>query len=37
MWDTHPPIGERIRTLERVAGQMGLVVPPDLHPQGPAG
>jgi heat shock protein HtpX len=37
MWDTHPPIGERIRTLERVAGQMGLVTPPDLHPQAPAG
>jgi len=37
MWDTHPPIGERIRTLERVAGQMGLVTPPGLHPQGPAG
>ena len=26
MWDTHPPIGERIRVLERLAGQM--------HPEG---
>ena len=23
MWDTHPPIGERIRVLENLAGQMG--------------
>lgn len=23
MWDTHPPIDERIRTLERIAGHMG--------------
>jgi heat shock protein HtpX len=27
LWDTHPPIGERIANLERIAGQMGLLPP----------
>jgi len=31
MWDTHPPIPERIRILERIAGQMGLAFPPELE------
>jgi heat shock protein HtpX len=25
LWDTHPPIGERVRNLENIAGQMGLL------------
>ena len=31
LWDTHPPIGERIRALENIAGQMGTL------PLSPAG
>ena len=27
LWDTHPPIGERIRALESIAGQMGALPP----------
>jgi heat shock protein HtpX len=27
LWDTHPPIGERVRALENIAGQMGLLEP----------
>lgn len=27
LWDTHPPVAERIATLERIAGQMGLLPP----------
>ena len=28
LWDTHPPIGERVRALESIAGQMGLLSEP---------
>ena len=28
LWDTHPPIGERIRALETIAGQMGALPSP---------
>jgi heat shock protein HtpX len=34
IWDTHPPVGERIRALESVAGRFGQTVPPGLHPPG---
>lgn len=31
MWDTHPPIAERIRILQGIAGQMGVPFPEDLE------
>jgi heat shock protein HtpX len=37
MWDTHPPIAERIHILERIAGQMGVQFPPALDVPGANG
>jgi len=37
MWDTHPPIAERIHVLERIAGQMGVQFPPALDQPGANG
>jgi len=37
MWDTHPPIAERIHILERIAGQMGVQFPPALDQPGANG
>jgi len=37
MWDTHPPIDERIHILERIAGQMGVQFPPALDQPGANG
>jgi heat shock protein HtpX len=36
MWDTHPPIAERIRILQNIAGQMGVSFPSGLASPGPA-
>jgi heat shock protein HtpX len=35
MWDTHPPIAERIRILQRIAGQMGVPFPDELETASP--
>ena len=37
MWDTHPPIAERIRILQRIAGQMGISFPSALDRPGANG
>jgi|SRR5947208_394887 len=37
MWDTHPPIAERIRILQRIAGQMGVSFPSALDQPGTNG
>ena len=37
MWDTHPPIAERIHILERIAGQMGVQFPQALDQPGANG
>ncbi len=37
MWDTHPPIAERVRVLERIAGQMGQPFPAGLDVATPVG
>ncbi|TMB48746.1 MAG: zinc metalloprotease HtpX [Chloroflexi bacterium] len=37
MWDTHPPIAERIRILQRIAGQMGVSFPSALDQPGSNG
>ena len=34
MWDTHPPIAERIRTLHGIAGQIGMPFPAGLEAPG---
>ncbi len=37
LWDTHPPIGERIRALENIGGQMGLAAAQGPGPTSTAG